>query len=284
MKSIRKKIATTKAISVQSKLMMYSEKMHIKAHLALTELRLRWRSRKINNESLLRKREKALDILNEYWRNGVFPINSYDKTQRNPVFIDEQGTYCAVGYLMKETGDKFLARSIDDSNKFLVIENTNDARIDNWIHNNGLDSHEASLIQPGYGGVTLERVDYSLVDKILAGFTIVLSFILIAIISQLLSIMFTKTLAKIHNSDLKIVDYKSSVKKYAGASLIIIVLLTFILPTPLEALRIYSVEGDSKRVDCSWGVFEPQTDEEERICDSYYENGKKSGWEPIPIK
>src|SRR5690606_1760876 len=48
-------------------------------------------------------RTKCLDILQAYAYAGRFPINTYH-AQRTPYFIDSYSTYCAVGYLLQQTG------------------------------------------------------------------------------------------------------------------------------------------------------------------------------------
>ncbi|HAD34005.1 MAG TPA: hypothetical protein DCF44_05840 [Chitinophagaceae bacterium] len=93
----------------------------IKLHLSLVEDELRRTTP--NNLSAHQKqnRIKCLDILNKYWNNGVFPKNTFHK-ERTPYFIDIYGTYCAVGYLIGETGFDEVAQKIHQENNYGYIK------------------------------------------------------------------------------------------------------------------------------------------------------------------
>lgn len=54
-------------------------------------------------------RKELTTVLADYARQGRFPINYY-RQERIPVFIDEHDTYCAVGYLMRYTGEEAMGR------------------------------------------------------------------------------------------------------------------------------------------------------------------------------
>jgi hypothetical protein len=123
----------------------------IQFHLEQTEKLLR--NRNVSNlpENLQQQRLKNLNVLHSYWKTGVFPIN--DKHQnRQPYFIDKNNTYCAVGYLMKESGANDIAKEISKNQNYDYLLNIQHPKLMEWIENSGLSINELALIQPGYGG------------------------------------------------------------------------------------------------------------------------------------
>ncbi len=124
------------------------ERVSIQAHLAHCELRLRLTTRPDQTARL-----ELLEILHEYWRAGRFPRNTAAGGRR-PVFIDDSGTHCAVGYLMACTGAGRVARELDRRDRFVLLEDLPsalDPRLRRWLDKHQLSREEAALIQPGYG-------------------------------------------------------------------------------------------------------------------------------------
>ncbi len=125
------------------------EQLSIQAHLAWCELKLRLKT-KPNQQA----RKRLLDLLHHYRREGQFPHNQNQAGGRQPVFIDDHGTYCAVGYLMDRTGAADLAWDINRRRRFVYLETINlelEPRIKQWLATNELKPDEAALIQPTYG-------------------------------------------------------------------------------------------------------------------------------------
>jgi len=87
----------------------YSNKELIQLHLQLVEKVLR--SRNIDGLTIQQKNErlKNLDNLHQYWLSNSYPVNN-KVLYRNPVFIDDYNTFCAVGYLIKTSNNEPLAR------------------------------------------------------------------------------------------------------------------------------------------------------------------------------
>ncbi len=123
----------------------------IKLHLSLVEDELRRNTP--SNLSAIQKqnRIKCLDILNKYWNNGVFPKNTFHK-ERRPYFIDIYGTYCAVGYLIKETGFDDVAQKIHQENNYSYIKDLKKTynEINTWAKQFGFTTDELAWIQPSY--------------------------------------------------------------------------------------------------------------------------------------
>ena len=124
------------------------ERASIQAHLAHCELRLRLATRPDQTARL-----ELLDVLHEYWRAGKFPRNTA-ASRRRPVFIDDSGTHCAVGYLMAGTGARRLAQELDRRDRFAYLEDLPsplDPQLRRWLDEHQLSREEATLIQPAYG-------------------------------------------------------------------------------------------------------------------------------------
>ena len=253
--------------------MVLAEKLHIQAHLAVTELRLRL-PRGSDNKTRV-KRTAVLDELNGYWRKGLFPKNTYDMYKRKPVFIDNSGTYCAVGYVMASTGYSDHAKDINNTNKFVLVENLDDTNTAKWLQQNGFTQKEANLIQPGYGGYVLERVNYSFADKVQAGLTIVACVALLVIVVGALGLLFRRSVPKSKK--------RKSLLAYAAVAAAIIASFAFFLPYPVTALIILLDEstGYTESITCgSWGG----SNDSRGICEEFENKGRVPGWREAPYE
>ncbi len=123
----------------------------IKMHLKLVEGYLRQNPPKHLDEIQIKNRNAALDILNAYWKTGIFPQNTYHQT-RQPYFVDNYGTACAVGYLALKTGETALVKQIAKEMNFAYIAELEDhyPQLLNWAKKYGFTIEELAWIQPGY--------------------------------------------------------------------------------------------------------------------------------------
>ncbi len=128
-----------------------SEQELIQQHLEETENLLRTRSVKHLNKLQQEQRLKLLDVLHNYWVDAKFPINIFHQN-RQPYFIDEFNTYCAVGYLMKQSGADDMAKEIHKSQNYSYIQDIQHPQLMNWVQQSGFSFDELALIQPGYPG------------------------------------------------------------------------------------------------------------------------------------
>lgn len=119
------------------------EKEAIRTHLAYVEEVLRNRAER----SLARNRN--LDALHRYWQSGNFPINDV-LPYRNPIFIDKYNNFCAVGYLVKESGFESVSRSIQQKQNFAYLREIQNEELNRWAQNCGLSMAELAWIQPAY--------------------------------------------------------------------------------------------------------------------------------------
>lgn len=122
----------------------------IQAHLDYVEKLLR--KKKVEHLSVTQKqnRAKALDLLNAYWKNGQFPINTAYPNVRKPCFVDENKTVCAVAYLVEQTAGSELVEQINKQYQYTYIHDMNCVELDKWVMNHGFTKNEIATIQPTY--------------------------------------------------------------------------------------------------------------------------------------
>lgn len=124
----------------------------IQRHLAAVELELLARDVSHLLPSQREARSRHIRVLREYREGGVFPHNHHVPGERVPVFIDEHGTHCAVGYLIARSGHPELARRIAATRNLATVpELAGDTGLASWLDSAGLSLEEAARIQPTYG-------------------------------------------------------------------------------------------------------------------------------------
>lgn len=94
-------------------------------------------------------RAELIGVLANYAEQGRFPIN-YHRRERIPVFIDEHETFCAVGYLMRYTGEEAMARRIAAANNYAWVREIDEAGMVAWQAASGFTLDELKLIQGAY--------------------------------------------------------------------------------------------------------------------------------------
>lgn len=125
--------------------------MRIQAHLAMVEGLLRAHTPMGLNAAQLQNRNRCLDILHGYMVAGKFPANLY-VNHRQPFFIDDFGTACAVGYLMIQTGYENVAQKIhcEFNTGYVAQLAPLYPEILTWADAFGFEARELALIQPAY--------------------------------------------------------------------------------------------------------------------------------------
>ncbi len=124
--------------------------LRIRTHLEYVENLLRNKDVSGFSVDLQTKRNHLLDLLHDYWTNGVFPKNYDYADQRRPCFIDKDGIICAVGYLIEQTTSRQVADDINSKHKYDELLAMNNTKVDNWILTSGLTKEECAMIQPTY--------------------------------------------------------------------------------------------------------------------------------------
>lgn len=134
--------------------------LRIKTHLEYVENLLRQKDVSGISTELQTKRKFLLDLLHDYWVNGIFPKNYDYSDQRKPCFIDKDGIICAVGYLIEQTTNKHVVNDINNRHKYDELLAMNDQVVDNWVLTSGLTKEECAMIQPAYGPEPVYTYNY----------------------------------------------------------------------------------------------------------------------------
>lgn len=121
----------------------------IQAHLAMVEKRLRASPPTGLTPAQRARRERQLDVLHHYWRQGRFPINT-GHDHRRPYFVDDFGTACAVGYLLREDGREATVERVRTERNFAYVRQLPYSELLEWAGANGFTQAELAWIQPGY--------------------------------------------------------------------------------------------------------------------------------------
>ena len=132
-----------------------SETEKIKTHLTLVLDVLSSNQPSNLTEEQVFNRGRMMYVLSTYISRGVFPTNSFSEG-RLPVFIDDEGNICAVGYLVENTKGRSVSESINEECKFSKVLDMNSPQLVSWSQEMGLHLWEAAMIQPQYSSVTRE--------------------------------------------------------------------------------------------------------------------------------
>jgi hypothetical protein len=126
-----------------------SNREQIQLHLNLVIKTLENRSTKHLTTEQRKNRAECLQELRQYAEAGAFPQNNL-KSYKTPIFIDEQGTHCAVGYLMQQSGSEELAQEINHKQRFAYVKDITVDGVGEWASAQGFTVGELAWIQPAY--------------------------------------------------------------------------------------------------------------------------------------
>ncbi|MDD2984217.1 MAG: T9SS type A sorting domain-containing protein [Crocinitomicaceae bacterium] len=130
----------------------------IQLHLNLVIKYLQLNPSAALNAKQLSNRQILLEKLQQYADNKVFPINKYHAV-RQPYFVDEIGTNCAVGQLIYDSGFKDLVAKISKEHNYDYIADIHTAGLQEWAKEFGFTIDELKWIQPGYvPNTTIDQV------------------------------------------------------------------------------------------------------------------------------
>lgn len=122
----------------------------IALHLEHVETTLRNRAVPHLSAAQRENRLHCLDILRQYRLDRNFPINEVF-AYRCPIFIDPYDNFCAVGYLVKETGYEPVSRTIAAKTNYAYVREMDYPELVAWAENYGFSVAELAWIQPTYG-------------------------------------------------------------------------------------------------------------------------------------
>jgi len=121
----------------------------IEFHLLEVEKLLRSKNLSEYSYQQISNRMAMLDVLHNYAKAKVFPINLHHKG-RQPYFIDHLGTHCAVGFLVQASGFGEISQEIARSQNYSYVREIESEKLLQWSKEFGFDVNELALIQPGY--------------------------------------------------------------------------------------------------------------------------------------
>jgi hypothetical protein len=122
---------------------------YVHAHLGAVIPILESNSTALLTKDQLAMRETLIRVLKSYRDRGLYPINEF-VYERVPVFIDNYNTYCAVGYLMQQSGWDELARRISADNNLAWVKDIRIPEVLDWQGLSGFTLDELKLIQGAY--------------------------------------------------------------------------------------------------------------------------------------
>ena len=127
------------------------EHLRIRTHFLAVQKLLA--SRPATRPELEAKRKLLLAHFADYIAKGTTPKNEH-LPWRTPVFIDEEGTICAVGYLIEQSAGRSVAEKIAATHRYSYIEEIAKAmpEVRQWVADSGFTLEELGSIQPGYEG------------------------------------------------------------------------------------------------------------------------------------
>ena len=126
-----------------------SDQEYVSTHLSYVIPILKSNPTNHLNERQYRTRLQLIETLDEYRKAGNFPINYFCR-ERTPVFIDENGTHCAVGYLLQQSGYDEVAQRIAENENYAWVKDIKDEAIPALQVESGFTLEEVKLIQGAY--------------------------------------------------------------------------------------------------------------------------------------
>jgi hypothetical protein len=136
--------------SIEHSYIALTEQERVKLHLQNVVSYLKKQATAHLSAQQIAQRKKHIETLESYTKRGRFPLNHLSN-ERLPIFIDDQNTHCAVGYLMKESGHEKMAREIADQQLLSYLHDIKHPDLLSWQKASGLSLDELALIQPTYG-------------------------------------------------------------------------------------------------------------------------------------
>lgn len=141
----------------------YTERIQL--HLELVTSILIDRTDSIDmDEPTRQKRLASLDSLTTYFERSIFPLNNKAPFP-TPVFVDDIGTHCAVGYLLHTSGNDGVVGKIVAENNLAYVRDLQHLypELGDWAQQHGFTVQELAWIQPLYEffcneGITLGEI------------------------------------------------------------------------------------------------------------------------------
>lgn len=123
-----------------------------------------------------RARARHVEELDRYRRAKSFPKNRALPGMMVPIFVDDEGTHCAMGHLIARAGGVDMVKHIKETLNYATIAQM--AHVDRldvrdellaWLEANGLTAEEAAMIQPSYCDAPATCICYDQTSTIVEG-------------------------------------------------------------------------------------------------------------------
>ena len=126
-----------------------SDQAYVYAHLSSVLPILRTNPANHLTKAQFSSRMHLIEVLDGYRIARRFPIN-YHRTERIPVFVDDDGTHCAVAYLLQQTGNEEIVLRLAKADNYAWVKDIHDEAVLVWQQASGLSMEELKLIQGAY--------------------------------------------------------------------------------------------------------------------------------------
>ena len=106
------------------------------------------------------RRAQMIEWLRDYRKPAEFPLNDRFAAA-TPIFRDERGALCAMGYLIERSGRGDIVDKVEATrNTAYIAELADDPALVAWLDSAGLSVAEAARIQPAYEGWPIPTEPY----------------------------------------------------------------------------------------------------------------------------
>lgn len=129
----------------------------VSGHLAYVESLLRMRSTRHLDDTQRLNRELLLDLLVVYASGRSYPQGLLQKEEDMPCYVDDQGRFCPVGFLLARTAGHLFAVKVCTARSAEELPEDLRARLDQWIEASGFSREELSLLQPKFPAIMADQ-------------------------------------------------------------------------------------------------------------------------------
>ncbi len=117
-----------------------------------------------------RARARHVEELDRYRRAKNFPKNRALPGMMVPIFVDDEGTHCAMGHLIARSGDVDIVQHIRETlNYASIVQMGHVDQLLAWLEENGLSAEEAAMIQPAYCDAPATCICYDQTSTVVEG-------------------------------------------------------------------------------------------------------------------
>jgi hypothetical protein len=136
----------------------------VSGHLAYVESLLRMRSTRHLSETQRANRELLLDLLVVYASGRSYPQGLFQKGEDRPCYVDDEGVFCPVGFLLARTAGQQFAQAVCAAKSAEDLPQATRDRLEQWISYSGFSDEELSLLQPRFPAIMMDHYKANAAD------------------------------------------------------------------------------------------------------------------------